>query len=97
MRKFFLFFCAVILICSLAATVFAASAPSMSSTATMASDGSCQVSIGLTLRLDDGPILAGAEITLPGWELPVDCDILSMLSVLWETGRVKIEEIVLKL
>ena len=51
----------------------------------------------LTLRLDDGPILAGAEITLPGWELPVDCDILSMLSVLWETGRVKIEEIVLKL
>ena len=53
MRKFFGLLFALILIFSLTTTVFAASAPSMSSTSTMASDGSCQVSIGLTLRLDD--------------------------------------------
>ena len=51
----------------------------------------------LTLWLNDGPVLEGAEITLPGRELPTDCDRLSMLSVLWEAGWVKTEEILLKL
>ncbi len=53
--------------------------------------------VQLTLRLADGPVLTGAEITLPGRELPTDCDTVGLISVLWETGRIKSEEIVLKL
>ena len=52
--------------------------------------------VHLTLRLQDGPVLAGAEITLSGRKMPTDCDRLSLLAVLWETGRVKTEEIALK-
>ena len=50
----------------------------------------------LTLRLCDGPVLTGVEITLPGRKLPTDCDTAALISVLWETGRIKLEEIVLK-
>ena len=53
MRKVSVLLCAFLLVFSLAATVFAASAPSMSSTVTVASNGSCQVSMGLTLRLEE--------------------------------------------
>ena len=53
--------------------------------------------VQLTLRLEDGPVLTGAKITLPGRELPADCDTTALISVLWETGRIKSEEIVLKL
>ena len=51
----------------------------------------------LTLLLRDGPVLTGAEAVLPGRVLPADCDRLSLISVLWETGRIKSEEIALKL
>lgn len=51
----------------------------------------------LTLRFDDGPVLNGAEITLSGREVPADCDAVELISVLWENGRIKGEEIVLKL
>lgn len=53
--------------------------------------------VHLTLWLNDGPVLTGAEFTLPGRELPADCDRLPMISVLWEAGRIKTEEIVLKI
>lgn len=53
--------------------------------------------VHLTMRLDEGPVLDGAEITLPGRELPTDCDSVSLIGALWETGRIKSEEIVLKL
>lgn len=53
--------------------------------------------VHLTVWLDDGPVLAGAEITLPGKELPPDCDRFSLIGALWECGRIKAEEIVLKL
>lgn len=53
--------------------------------------------VNLTLRLEEGPVLAGAEITLPGRELPDDCDRLSLIGALWENGRIKTEEIVLKI
>ncbi len=52
--------------------------------------------VQLTLQLADGPVLTGAEITLPGRKLPADCDAVALISVLWETGRIKSEEIVLK-
>ena len=51
----------------------------------------------LTLRLQDGPVLEGAEITLLDRNLPTDCDRLSLLAVLWETGRINDQEITLKL
>lgn len=53
--------------------------------------------VHLTLRLEDGPVLAGAEITLPGRELPPDCDRFLLIGALWENGRIKSEEIKLKL
>lgn len=53
--------------------------------------------VDLTLRLDEGPVLTGAEITLPGRELPTDCDRTSLIGALWENNRIKSEEIVLKL
>ena len=67
MRKFIVFLLTFLLIFSLATTVFAASAPSLSSTTTMASDGSCQVSLGLTLRLDS----TDTKLSLP---LPQNAD-----------------------
>lgn len=51
----------------------------------------------LTLHLHNGPLLTGAEITLRGRELPTDCDRVSLIGALWETGRIKSEEIVLKI
>ena len=53
--------------------------------------------VQLTLRLEEGPVLTGAEITLPGRELPADCDSIPLIAVLWETGRIKSEEIVLNI
>ncbi len=51
----------------------------------------------LDLRFDPGPVLAGAAFTLARAELPADCEILPLLSALWESGRVKTEEIVLQI
>ena len=51
-RKVWVFLCAVLLISSLAATVFATEASGMNATANVASDGSCQISLALTLRVD---------------------------------------------
>lgn len=53
--------------------------------------------VHLTLWLQEGPVLAGAEITLPGRELPADSDRVSLIGALWETGRIKSEEIALKI
>lgn len=53
--------------------------------------------VDLTMRLDRGPVLAGAEITLQGRELPAGCDGVSLIGALWENGRIKSEEIALKL
>ena len=53
--------------------------------------------VQLTLQLEEGPVLTGAEITLPGRELPADCDSIPLIAVLWETGRIKLEEIVLNI
>lgn len=50
----------------------------------------------LTLWLDEGPVLTGAEITLPGRELPADCDRIPLIGALWENGRIQAEEIALK-
>ena len=61
MRRIFLLLCAVLLIGSLAATVFAASATNMSSNVELSSDGSCQVDMSLTLRVEE----ANQEIMFP--------------------------------
>lgn len=53
--------------------------------------------VHLTLLLRGGPVLTGAEITLPGRTWPADCDGLPLLSALWEAGRIKAEEIALKI
>ena len=53
--------------------------------------------VHLTLQLDEGPVLTGAEISLPGRELPPDCDRVSLIGALWENGRIRTEEIALKL
>ncbi len=53
--------------------------------------------VHLTLHLHNGPLLTGAEITLSDRQLPADCEQWELLSVLWESGRIKTEEIVLKL
>lgn len=53
--------------------------------------------VHLTLPLRNGPVLTGVEAALPGRVLPDDCDRFPLLSVLWESGSVKTEEIVLKL
>lgn len=47
----------------------------------------------LTLRFDDGPLLTGAQFALRSGKLPPNCEILPMLSALWECGRVKTEDI----
>lgn len=51
----------------------------------------------LTLRFDPGPVLEGAEFVLEQTELPRDCEILPLLSALWENGRVKTEEITVQI
>lgn len=51
----------------------------------------------LTLRFDPGPVLEGAEYALAGTSLPADCEVLPLLSVLWESGRVKTEEIAIRI
>lgn len=51
----------------------------------------------LTLSFEAGPLLEGAKYGLRGAELPADCEILPLLSVLWECGRVKTEDILLKI
>lgn len=53
--------------------------------------------VHLTLQFDEGPVLAGAEITLLERKLPTDCDRVSLIGALWENGRIQPEEIVLKL
>ena len=65
MRRIFLLLCAVLLIGSLAATVFAVSAPNMSSNIELFSDGHCEVDMSLTLRVEE----ANQEIFFP---LPED-------------------------
>lgn len=47
----------------------------------------------LVLRLEDGPVLEGARFALRGKALPEDCEGLSLLSALWECGRIKTEDI----
>lgn len=50
----------------------------------------------LTVIFDSGPRLFGVRFMLKNRELPKDCEILPLLSALWETGRVKREEIVIQ-
>lgn len=47
------------------------------------------------LRFDSGPVLNGARLTLRGETMPSNCEVLPLLSVLWECGKVKTEEITL--
>lgn len=47
----------------------------------------------LVLCFADGPILEGARYALRGCELPENCESLPLLSALWESGRVKTEDI----
>ncbi len=50
----------------------------------------------LILRFDPGPVLEGAAYAWEGEALPPDCETLPLLSVLWESGRVKTEEITIR-
>lgn len=61
MRRIGAFFAAVLLVFDLASTVYAVQAPSMSTTVNMSSDGSCQVNLGLQLRLEQPT----SEISFP--------------------------------
>lgn len=47
----------------------------------------------LTLRFDHGPVLEDAGFALAQARLPADCEALPLLSALWESGRIKTEEI----
>ena len=51
----------------------------------------------LILHFDPGPILEGAEYTWEGIVLPPDSEALPLLSALWESGRVKTEEITIRI
>lgn len=51
----------------------------------------------LKLHFAPGPVLEGAEYGLRGCLLPRDCEILPLLSALWESGRIKTEEITLQI
>ncbi|MGN0968270.1 MAG: hypothetical protein ACI4O3_03280 [Oscillospiraceae bacterium] len=51
----------------------------------------------LILRFDAGPVLAGARFDLAGAALPADCETLPLLSALWESGRIRTEEIVVQI
>lgn len=67
MRKVGVFLCALFLIVSLVGTVYAATGGSMNATANVASDGSCQVNLALTLHMEGAvdklyfPLPAGAS------------------------------------
>ena len=50
----------------------------------------------LTLHFQNGPVLTGARYRLKNVPLPPDCEILPLLSALWECGRVKTEDILLE-
>lgn len=47
----------------------------------------------LTVRFECGPVMEGAVFALKGHELPADCEVLPLLSALWESGRIKTEDI----
>lgn len=47
----------------------------------------------LTLRFSEGPLLENARFLWTGGTLPADCEILPMLSALWQCGRVRAEDI----
>ena len=51
----------------------------------------------LTLHFAPGPVLEEAKYGLRGCLLPRDCEILPLLSALWESGRIKTEEITLQI
>ena len=51
----------------------------------------------LTLHFDGGPTLTGAKYTLEGAALPPDCEALPLLSALWESGRIRTEQITLQI
>ena len=51
----------------------------------------------LTLHFAPGPILKGAKYSLRGCLLPRECEILPLLSALWESGRIQTEEITLQI
>lgn len=51
----------------------------------------------LTLCFDPGPVLERVKYGLRGCQLPHDCEILPLLSALWESGRIKTEEITLQI
>ena len=53
--------------------------------------------IDLTLCFDPGPVLKGAKYSLRGCLLPRECEILPLLSALWESGRIQTEEITLQI
>lgn len=50
----------------------------------------------LTLHFQEGPVLTGARYRLKDVPLPPDCEVLPLLSALWECGRVKTEDILLE-
>ncbi len=47
----------------------------------------------LTIRFEEGPVLEGAAFAWKGHPMPQDCEVLPLLSALWECGRVKREDI----
>jgi hypothetical protein len=47
----------------------------------------------LTLHFDPAPVLAGAQFSLEGAALPQDCEILPLLSVLWENGSIQTKHV----
>lgn len=61
MRRIVVLFAAVLLVFALATTVYAVRIPAMNTTANISSDGSCQVSLSLQLRLEQ----PGAEVVFP--------------------------------
>ena len=55
------------------------------------------VQTDLCLRFDPGPVLEGGSFSLDGACLPEDCERLPLLAALWECGRVKTQEIIVKI
>ncbi len=53
--------------------------------------------VDLTLSFAPGPMLHGVTFSLPGRVFPADWPVLQVLCVLWESGRIKAEEIVLRM
>lgn len=47
----------------------------------------------LTVWFEEGPVLKGASFGLKDCNLPLDCEVLPLLSALWECGRIKTEDI----